>query len=124
MINSDKYCFQMDRLQTVTDEKNLELGRCCLPSGQCQTSCFFADSTTWLGCSTSPAVLTFSDHLFQSLQISVNKKFNSLETCKENHLNQFINQTNPKLWEGTIIKLHLRWRKVVEQNDKNLYSYT
>ena len=55
-------------------------------------------------------------HLFQSLQNSLNgKNFNSLEDCKGN-LEQFFVQKDKKFWEDGIMKLPGKWQKVVERN--------
>ena len=45
------------------------------------------------------------------------KNYNSLEGCKR-HLQQSFAQKDKKFWEDGVMKLPVKWQKVVEQNNK------
>ena len=134
MINSNKYCPQLDKLQAALDKKLLELvNRKCIIFHQDNARSHISLMTRWkllqLGWEVlihlpySPDILSHlmcfvpSDfHLFQSLKKSLNgKKFRFFKKCKR-HLEQFFVQKDKKFWEDEIMKFPGKWQKVVEQN--------
>ena len=129
VINSNKYCSQLDQLKKALEEKHPELvNRKRIIFHQVNArphSLMTRQKLLQLGwevlihlpCSPDIAPLDF--HLFQSLQNSLNgKNFTSLEDCQR-YLNQFFAQKDKKVWEDGIMKLPEKWQKLVEK--KGLY---
>ena len=116
MINSNKYCSQLDPLKAALDEKRPELvNRKCIIFHQDNTrphvSLMTGKKLLELGWEVlihllySPDITPSDFHLFWSLQNSLNEKyFNSLEDCKR-HLEQFFAQKDKKFWDEGIMKL-------------------
>ena len=127
MINSNKYCSQLDQLKAALDENPPELvNRKCITFHQDNSRLHISLTTRQdllqLGWEVlihppySPDIAPSDFHLFQSLQNSLNgRNFTSLEDCKR-HLEQFFAQKDKKFWEDGIMKLPEKWQKVVEQN--------
>ena len=129
MINSNKYCFQLDQLRAALDEKLPELvNRKYIifhqDNARPHVSLMTRQKLLQLGWevlihppySSDTAPSDF--HLFWSLQNSLKgKNVNSLEDCKR-HLEQFFAQKDKKFWEDGIMKLPEKWQKVVEQNSE------
>ena len=125
MINSNKYCSQLDQL--YSNRKHLELvSRKHIIFYQDNTrphvSLMTRQKLLQLGWEVlihppySPDIALSDFPFFWSLQNSLNgKNFNSLEDCKR-HLEQFFAQKDKKFWEDGIMKLPEKWQKVVEQN--------
>ena len=100
MINSNKYCSQLDQLKVALDEKRPELvNRKCIifhqGNAKPHVSLMTRQKLLQLGWEIliqlpySPDIATSDFHLFQSLQNSLNgKNVNSLEDCIR-HLEQF-----------------------------------
>ena len=126
VINSNKYCSQLDQLKAALHEKRPELVNRKLiifhqDNARLPVSFMTRQKLLQLGWEVliyppySPDIATLNFHLFQSLQNSLNgKNFNSLEDCKR-HLEQFFAQKDKKFWEDGIMKLPEKWQKVVEQ---------
>ena len=126
MINSNKYCSQLDQLKAALDEKHPELVNrkhkiFHHDYTRPQVSLMTRQKLLQLGWEVliyppySPDIAPSDFHLFRSLQNSLNgKKFNPLEDC-ERHLEQFFAQKDKKFWEDGIMKLTEKWQKVVEQ---------
>ena len=126
MINSNKYCSQLDQLKAALEEKCRELvNRKCVIFHQDNARPHVSLMTRlkllqlgWevlINASYSPDIAPSDFHLFQSLQNSLNgKNFNFLEDCRR-HLEQFFAQKDKKFWEDGITKLPEKWQKVVEQ---------
>ena len=126
MINSNKYCSQLDQLKAALDEKHPELAkrkRIILHQENARSHVFFMtrQKLLQLGWEVlihlpySPDIAPSDFHLFRSLQNFLNgKNFNSLEDCKRD-LKQFFAQKDKKFWEDGIMKLPEKWQKVVEQ---------
>ena len=103
MINSNKYCSQLDQLKAALDEKHPEsVNRKCIivhqDNARLRVSLMTRQELLQLGWEIlihplySPDIAPSDFHLFQSLQNSLNgKNFNSLEDCKR-HLEQFFAQ--------------------------------
>ena len=103
MINSNKYCPQLDQLKAALDKKHPELvNRKHIifhqDNARLHVSLMTRQKLLQLGWEVlihppySPDVAPSDFHLFRSLQISLNgKNFNSLEDCKR-HLEQFFAQ--------------------------------
>ena len=116
MINSNKFCSQLDQLKAALDEKRPKLvNRKCIIFHQDNTRPHVSLKTRqkllqlgWdilIHLPYSPDMAPLDFHLFWSLQNSLNRKnFNSLEDCKR-HLEQFFAQKNKKFWEDGIMKL-------------------
>ena len=127
MINSNKYCSQLDQLKATLDEKHPELvNRKCVIFHQDRAKLifFFYDQaisvTAWLGNFKSSTIFTrhcTSDvHLFQSSQNCLNGQgFNFPEDWKR-YLEQFFAQKGEKFWEDRIMKLPEKLLKAVEQS--------
>ena len=100
MINSNKYCSQVDQLKAALDEKCPELvtrQRILFhqDNARLHVSLMTRQKLLQLGWKViihlphSPDIATSDFHLFRSLQNSLNgKNLNSLEDCKR-HLEQF-----------------------------------
>ena len=126
IINSNKYCSQLDQLKSALDEKLPELvNRKHIifhqDNARLHVSLMTRQKLLQLGWEVfihllySPDIAPSDFHLFQSLQNSLNgKNVNSLEDCKR-HLEQFFAQKDKKFWEDGIMKLPEKWQKVVEQ---------
>ena len=126
MINSNKYCSQLDQLKASLDERCPELvNRKCKTFHQDNAKPRVYSMTrqkliqlVWevlIHLSCSPDIAPSGFHSSQSLQNSLNgKNFNSLEDCKR-HMEQFFAQKDKKFWEDGIMKLPEKWQKVVEQ---------
>ena len=126
MINSNKYCSQVDPLKAALDEKRLELvnrKRIIFhqDNARLRVSLMTRQKLLQLGWEVlinllySPDIAPLGSHLFRSLQNSLNgKNFNSLEDCKR-HLDQFFAQKDKKFWEDGIMKLPEKWQNVVER---------
>ena len=93
MINSNKYCSQLDQLKAALYEKYLGLvnSKCIIFHQDTTKLCFFDDQektvTAWLEVLIplpySPDIAPSDVHLFCSLKNSLNgKNSNSLEDCK------------------------------------------
>ena len=102
MINSNKYCSQLDQLKTALNEKRLELvnrKRIISHQDNARLHVFWWPGktvTAWLGSSDSSAIFTrrctFGFPFTSVFKNSLNgKNFNSLEDCKR-HLEQFFAQ--------------------------------
>ena len=129
MINSNKYCSQLDQLKAALHEKYPELVyrkriRFYQDNARLHVSLMTRQKLLQLGCEVlihppySPDIAPSDFHLFRSLQNSLNgKNFNFLEDCKR-HLEQFFAQKDKKFWEDGIMKLPEKWQKVVEQNSE------
>ena len=127
MINSNKYCSQLDQLKAALNKKRPELvnrKHIIIHQGNARphVSLITRQKLLQLGWEVlihlpySRDITPSGFHLFQSLQNSVNgKNFNSLEDCKR-HLEEFFAQKDKKFWEDRIMKLPEKWHKVVEQN--------
>ena len=127
MINSNKYCSQLDQLKAALDKKCLKWinrPRIIFHQGNARlhVSLMPRQKLLQLGWEVlihppySPDIAPSDFHLFRSLQNSLNgKSFNSLEDCRR-HLDQFFAQKDKKFWEDGIMKLPEKWQKVVEQN--------
>ena len=125
MINSNKYCSQLDQLKAPLEEKHPELvNRKFIIFHQYNARPYVSLMTRQkllqLGWEVlihppySPDTAPSDFHLFWSLQNSLNgKNFNSLGDCKR-HLEQFFAQKDKKFWEDGIMKLPEKWQKVVE----------
>ena len=126
MINSNKYCSQLDQLKVALDKKHQELvnrKRIIFHQDNARphVSLMTRQKLLQLGWEIliqppySPDIAPSYFHLFQSLQNSLNgKNFNSLEDCKR-HLEQFLAQKDKNFWDDGIMKLPEKWQKVVEQ---------
>ena len=126
MINSNKYCSQLDQLKAALDKKRSELvnrERIIFHQDTARPHVFLMtrQKLLQLGWEVlihppySPDIATSDFHLFRSLQNSLNgKNVNSLGDCKR-HLEQFFAQKDKKFWEDGITKLPEKWQKVVEQ---------
>ena len=126
MINSNKYCSQLDQLKAALDKKHPELvNRKRITFHQDNARPHVSLMTRWklsnLGWEVlihlpySPDIAPLDFHLLRSLQNSLNgKNFYSLENCKR-HLEQFFAQKDKKFWEDGIMKLPEKWQKVVEE---------
>ena len=131
MLNSNKYCSQLDQLKAALNEKHPELvsrKRIIFHQGNARlrVSLMARQKLLQLGWEVmnhppySPGIAPSSFHLFRSLQNSHNgKNFNSLEDCKR-HLEQFFAQKDKKFWEDGIMKLPEKWQKVVEQEGEHV----
>ena len=107
MINSKKYCSQLDQLKAALDKKRLELvdrKRIILHQDNARPHVFLMtrQKLLQLGWEVlihlpySPDITPSDFHLFRSLQNSLNgKNFNSLEDCKR-HLEKFFAQKDKK----------------------------
>ena len=116
MINSNKYCSQLDQLKEALNDKHPELvKRKCIifhqDSLRPHMSLMTRQKLLQLGWEVlihppySPDIAPSDFHLFRSLQNSLNgKSFISLEDCKR-HLEQFFAQKEEKFWEDGIMKL-------------------
>ena len=108
VINSKKYCSQLDQLKAALDKKRLELvdrKRIILHQDNARPHVFLMtrQKLLQLGWEVlihlpySPDITPSDFHLFRSLQNSLNgKNSNSLEDCKR-HLEQFFAQKD-KVW--------------------------
>ena len=127
MINSNKYCSQLDQLKAAVKKKHPELvNRKRIIFHQDNNprphvSLMTRQKLLQLGWEVlihppySLDIAPLDFHLFRSLQNSLNgKNFSSLEDCKR-HLEQFFAQKDKKFWEDEIMKLPEKWQKVVEQ---------
>ena len=126
MINSNKYCSQLDQLKATLDEKRPELvnrKRIIFHPDNTRTrvSLMTRQKLLQLGWEVlthppySPDIAPSDFHLFWSLQNSLSgKNFNSLEDCKR-HLKLFFAQKDKKFGEAGIMKLPEKWQKVEEQ---------
>lgn len=126
-INSDKYCSQLDELNTAIQEKRPQLANrkgivFHQDNARPHVSLTTRKKLLELGWDVlphppySPDIAPSDYHLFRSLQNSLNgKNFDSLDGLK-NYLDQFFAEKPGKFWEDGIFKLRERWRKVVEQN--------
>ena len=115
MINSNKYCSQLDQMRAALNEKHPELvnkNHIIFHQDNARPHASLMTRQKLLGlgrevlihllCSPDVAPLDF--HLFWSLQIILmEKNFNSLYDCNR-HLEQFIAQKD-KFWEDEIMKL-------------------
>ena len=127
MINSNKYCSQLDQLKAALNEKCPELvNRKHITFHQDNVrphvSLMTSQKLLQLGWEVlihpvySPDIAPSDFHLFWSFQNSLNgKNFSSLKDCKR-HLEQFFAQKDKKFGEDGIMKLPEKWQKVVEQN--------
>ena len=127
MMNSNKYCSQLDQIKAAHDEKSPELiTRKCIIFHQDKARLYVSLMTrqklSCLGWEAlnhppySPGIAPLDFYLFWSLQKFLNgKNFNSLEDCKR-YLEQFFAQKDKKFWEHETMKLPGKWQKVVEQN--------
>ena len=125
MINSNKFCSQLDQLKAELNKKRPELvnrKRIIFHQNNARpcVSLMTRQQLLQLGLEVlihppySPGTEPSDFHLFRSLQNSLNgKHFNFLEHCKR-HLEQFFAQKD-KFWEDGIMKLPEKWQKVVEQ---------
>ena len=107
MINSNKYCSQLDQLKVALKEKHPELvNRKPITfhqdNARLHVSLMTRQKLLQLGWEVlihppySPDIAPLDFHLFWSLQNSLNgKNFNSLENCKR-HLEQFFAQKDQK----------------------------
>ena len=130
MINSNKYCSQLDQLKAALDEKRPELvnrERIIFHQDNARLHVYLMtrQKLLQLGWEVlihslySPVTAPSDVHLFQYLQNSlIGKTFNSLEHCKRDW-DQFFAQKDKKFWDDGIIscKLPENWQKVVEQNE-------
>ena len=127
MINSNKYCSQLDPLKAALAEKHPELvNRKRIIFHQDNAARLHVSLMTrqkllqfgWevlIHPSYSPDIAPSDFHLFWSLQYSLNgKNFNSLQDCKR-YPEQFFAQKDKKFWEDGIMKLPEKWQKAVEQ---------
>ena len=126
MINSNKYCSQLDQLKAALDEKRSELvnrKRIIFHQDNARphVSLMTKQKLLQLGWEVlihplySPDIAPLDSHLLWSLQNSFNgKNFYFLEDYKR-HLEQFFAQKDKKFWEDGIMKLPEKWQKVVEQ---------
>ena len=120
MINSNKYCSQLDQLKAALDEKCPELvNRKHIifhqDNARPHVSLMTRQKLLQLGWEVpihppySPDIAPLDFHLFRSLQNFLNgKHFNSLEDCK-GHLEQIFAQKNKKFWEDGNMKLPGKW---------------
>ena len=134
MINSNKYCSQLDQLKAALNEKSPEsVDRksiiCHQDNVRPHVSLMTRQKSLQLGWEVlipppySPDIEPSNFHLFWSLQNSLNgKKFSSLEDCKR-HLEQFFSQKDKKFWEDGITKLPEKWQKAVEQNGEYIVQF-
>ena len=125
MINSNKYCSQLDKLKAALNEKCLELvsrKRIIFhqDNARLHVSLMTRQKLLQLGWEVliyppiTPDIAPSDFHLFRSLQNSLNgKHFNSLKDCKR-HLEQFFVPKHKKFWEDGIMKLPGKWQKEVE----------
>ena len=116
MINSNKYCPQLDQLKVAFDRKHPELvNRKCIIFHQDNARLHVSLTTrqkllqlVWevlIHPPYSPDIVPSDFHLFWSLQNSLNgKNFNSLKDCKR-PLEQLFAQKDKKFWEGGIMTL-------------------
>ena len=107
MINSNKYCSQLDQLKAAHDEKHPELVNrkrkiFHQDNVRPRVSLMTRQKLLQLGWEVlihspySPDIAPLDFHLFRSLQNSLNgKNFNSLEDCKR-HLEEFFAQKDKK----------------------------
>ena len=122
MINSNRYCSQLDQLNEKRSESvNRKRIVFHQDNARPHVSLMTRQKLLQLGWEVlihplySPDTAPLDFHLFRSLQNSVNgKNFNSLEDCKR-HLVQVFAQEDKKFWEDGIMKLPEKWQKVVEQ---------
>ena len=120
MINSNKYCSQLDQLKAALNEKRLELvNRKCVifhyGNTRTHVPLMTRKKLLQLGWEVlihppySPEIAPSDFHLFRSLQNSLNgNNFNSLEDCKR-HLEQLFAQKDKNFWEDGIMGLP-SWR--------------
>ena len=121
MINSNKYCSQLDQLEAALNEKRLELvNRKCITfhqyNSRSHASLMTRKKLLELGWDVlihppySPDIAPLDFHLFRSLQNSLNgKNVSSLEDCKR-RLEQFFAQKD-KFWKDGITKLPEKWQR-------------
>ena len=124
MINSEKYCSQLDELKTAIKQKRPEIANrksvFRQDNARPHVSLITRQKLLKLGWNVLPhpysSDIAPSDfYLFRSLQNSLNgKSFNSL--VEKNHLEKFFAEKSERFWKDGIFKLPERWRKVVEQN--------
>ncbi|XP_012060168.1 PREDICTED: histone-lysine N-methyltransferase SETMAR-like [Atta cephalotes] len=126
MINSEKYCSQLDELKTAIEQKRPEIANqkgvvFHQDNARPHVSLITRQKLLELGWDVlphppySPDLAPSDFHLFRSLQNSLNgKSFNSLIEIK-NHLEKFFAEKPERFWKDGIFKLPERWRKVVEQ---------
>ena len=131
MINSNKYCSQLDQLKTALDKKCPELvNRKHIifhqDNARLHVSLKTRQKQLQLGWEVlihqpySSDIAPSDFHLFRSLQNSLKRKnFNSLEDCKR-YLEQFFAQKDKRFWEDGIMKLPDKWQKVVEQKGEHV----
>ena len=124
MINSNKYCSQLEQLKAALDEKHPEVVNrkhkiFHQDNARPHVSLMTKQKLLQLGWEVlihplySPDIAPSDFHLFQSLQNSlIGKNFNSPEDCKR-HLDQFFAQKIKMFWEDGIMKLPGKWQKVV-----------
>ena len=122
MINSNKYCSQLDQLKAALNENRPEtVNRKHIIFHQdtvrLHVSLMTRQKLLQLGWEVlihlrySPDIATLEFHLFRSLQRSLNgKNFKSLEDCKSD-LEQFFAQTDKKFWEDGIMKMPQKRQK-------------
>ena len=112
MINSNKYCSQLDQLKAAVKEKHLDLvSRKCIISPQDPTRqrvSLMTRQNRYSLAGNSDSSRYFSRpldfHLFSSLQTSPNGK-KSIAWKTKRHLEQFFAQKDKKFWEDEIMKL-------------------
>lgn len=126
-IDSEKYCSQLDKLKTAIEQKRPEIANrkgvvFHHDNARPHVSLRTRQKLLEFGWDVlphppySPDLAPSDFHLFRSLQNSHNgKNFDSLVEIKT-HLDKFFAEKSERFWKDGILKLHERWRKVVEQN--------
>ncbi|XP_020285174.1 histone-lysine N-methyltransferase SETMAR-like [Pseudomyrmex gracilis] len=127
LINSDKYCSQLDRLNENIKEKRPELANRkgvvfhqdtarSHVSVQSQQKLRELDWDVLNHPPYSPDLAPSDFYLFRFLQDSLNgETFDSLEAFKM-YVSRFFAAKDAKFWEDSITKLPARWQKVIDQN--------
>ena len=127
MINSDKYCSQLDQLKLVIDKKRSALANrkgviFHQDNARPHVSIRTQEKLRELGWdilihpSYSPDLVPSDYHLFRSLQNTLNgKNFNCLGAV-QNHISNFFESKSNSFFSKGIFNLPNRWQTVINEN--------
>ena len=130
MIDSTKYCSQLDQVKAALDEKHPELvNRICIiihqDNARPHASWMTRQKLLQLGWEILihlPYSPDIAYQVFWFLQNSLNgKSFNSLEDCKS-HLEQFFAQKDKNFGKTKLWKLPGKWQKGLKQMVNMLFN--